>query len=166
MVGAVITLAVPGNRVGWLLLAAAAIMGIGSGCTEAGIHGVVTDPGSLPGAAYLAGLGPGLQAAGMLMAVVGVPAVFPDGRLHWRSPLGLPGGYADVANGLSSAGVLLAARGGSRRRGRAGHPVAARRPAGPPAAALPRPGRLPARLCSSSRCWPPTASPAGSSAWS
>ncbi len=87
VVGAVITLAVPGNRVGWLLLAAAAVMGAGSACTEAGVHGVVTDPGSVPGAAYLAGLGPGLQAAGMLMAVVGVPAVFPGGRLpgpRWR----------------------------------------------------------------------------------
>lgn len=88
VVGAVITLAVPGNRVGWLLLASAATMGIGSGCTEAGIYGVVTDPGSVPGAAYLAALGPGLQAAGMLAAVVGVPAVFPGGRLpgprwHW-----------------------------------------------------------------------------------
>jgi signal transduction histidine kinase len=79
--GAVITLAVPGNRVGWLLLAAAAVMGVGSACTEAGVYGVVTDPGSVPGAPYLAGLGPGLQAAGMLMAVTGVPAIFPDGRL-------------------------------------------------------------------------------------
>ncbi len=85
--GAVITLAVPGNRVGWLLLAAAAAMGTGSAFTEAGVHGVVTDPGSVPGAAYLAGLGPGLQAAGMLTAVIGVPAVFPDGQLpgpRWR----------------------------------------------------------------------------------
>lgn len=62
-------------------------MGVGSACTEAGVYGVVTDPGSVPGAAYLAGLGPGLQAAGMLMAVTGVPAIFPDGRLpglRWR----------------------------------------------------------------------------------
>jgi hypothetical protein len=48
---------------------------------------VVTAPGSVPGAAYLAALGPGLQAAGLLIAVVGVPVVFPDGRLpgpRWR----------------------------------------------------------------------------------
>jgi signal transduction histidine kinase len=48
---------------------------------------VVTAPGSVPGAAYLAALGPGLQAAGLLTAVVGVPVVFPDGRLpgpRWR----------------------------------------------------------------------------------
>jgi signal transduction histidine kinase len=87
VVGAVVTLAVPGNRVGWLLLAAAALLGVGAAFTEAGIHGVVTVPGSVPGAAYLAALGPGLQAAGMVIAVVWVPAVFPDGHLpgpRWR----------------------------------------------------------------------------------
>ncbi len=51
VVGAVVTLAVPGNRVGWLLLAAAAIAGAGAAFTEAGVHGVVTAPGSVPGAA-------------------------------------------------------------------------------------------------------------------
>jgi len=65
----------------WLLLAAAAIAGAGAAFTEAGVHGVVTAPGSVPGAAYLAAIGPGLQAAGMLIAVVAVPAVCPDGRL-------------------------------------------------------------------------------------
>ena len=87
VVGAVVTFAVPGNRVGWLLLAAAAVMGAGLALTESGIHGVVTAPGSVPGAAYLAATGPGLEAAGMLIAVVGVPVVFPDGRLpgpRWR----------------------------------------------------------------------------------
>jgi signal transduction histidine kinase len=87
VVGAIITLAVPGNRVGWLLLAAAAVLGVGTAFTEAGIHGVVTAPGSVPGAGYLAALGPGLQAAGMVIAVVWVPTVFPDGRLPgpgWR----------------------------------------------------------------------------------
>ncbi len=87
VVGAIVTLAVPGNRVGWLMLAAAAVLGVGTAFTEAGIRGVVTVPGSVPGAGYLAALGPGLQAAGLVIAVVGVPAVFPDGRLPgpgWR----------------------------------------------------------------------------------
>ena len=87
VVGAIVTLAVPGNRVGWLMLAAAAVLGIGTAFTEAGIRGVVTVPGSVPGAGYLAALGPGLQAAGLVIAVVGVPAVFLDGRLPglgWR----------------------------------------------------------------------------------
>jgi signal transduction histidine kinase len=86
-VGAVVALAEPGNLVGWLLLAAGAVMGAGAGFTEAGIHGVVTAPGSVPGAAYLAATGPGLEAAGLLVAVVAVPAVFPGGRLpgpRWR----------------------------------------------------------------------------------
>jgi signal transduction histidine kinase len=81
VIGAVVALAVPGNRVGWLLLAAAAAMGAGLALTEAGVHGAVTAPGSIPGASYMAAFGPGLQAAGMLIAVVGVPVVFPDGRL-------------------------------------------------------------------------------------
>ena len=87
VIGAVVTLAVPGNRVGWLLLTAAVAMGVGEAFTEAGIHGVVTAPGSVPGAGYLAAIGPGLEATGLLIAVVGVPIVFPDGRLpspRWR----------------------------------------------------------------------------------
>jgi signal transduction histidine kinase len=87
VVGAIITFAVPGNRVGWLMLAAAVVTGTGAGLTEAGLHGVVTGPGSVPGAGYMAAIGPGLRAAGMLIAVVAVPAVFPDGRLpgpRWR----------------------------------------------------------------------------------
>ena len=87
VVGAVVKLAVPGNRVGWLLLPAASVMGTGLAFMNAGAHGVVTAPGSIPGAGYLAALGIGLAAAGMLIAVVGVPAVFPDGQLpgrRWR----------------------------------------------------------------------------------
>ena len=87
VVGSVITLAVPGNRVGWLLLGGAAAMGTGEALTEAGVHGVVTAPGSVPGAAYLAAIGPGLRGLGWLIALVAVPVVFPDGRLpgpRWR----------------------------------------------------------------------------------
>ncbi len=141
VVGAIVIFAVPGNRVGWLMLAAAAVTGTGAGLNDAGRHGVIT--GSVPGAGYLAAIGPGLRAAGMLIAVVAVPAVFPDGKLpgprwrwlgwstvtavtcvflgnvlspsaqqgglaHWRSPLGLPGRYGTIVDGLTAAGVLLA----------------------------------------------------------
>jgi signal transduction histidine kinase len=87
VVGSVVTLAVPGNRVGWLLLGGAAVLGAGEALTEAGVHGVVTAPGSVPGAAYLAAIGPGLRGLGWLIALVAVPVVFPDGRLpgpRWR----------------------------------------------------------------------------------
>jgi len=43
--------------------------GAGEALTKAGVHGVVTAPGSAPGAGYLAAIRPGLQAAGMLAAV-------------------------------------------------------------------------------------------------
>lgn len=68
----------------WCRLAAAGRgrrHGAGEALTKAGAHGVVTAPGSVPGAGYLAAIGPGLQAAGMLAAVVAVPVIFPDGRL-------------------------------------------------------------------------------------
>ena len=87
VVGAVVVLAVPGNRTGWLLLAAAAVMGVGEAFTQAGIYGVRTSPGSVPAAGYLAATGPALQACGLLLAVVCVPIVFPDGHLpgpRWR----------------------------------------------------------------------------------
>jgi signal transduction histidine kinase len=87
VVGAVVALAVPGNRTGWLLLAAAAVMAVGEAFTQAGIYGVRTSPGSVPAAGYLAATGPALQASGLLIAVVGVPIVFPDGHLpgrRWR----------------------------------------------------------------------------------
>lgn len=87
VVGAVVVLAVPGNRTGWLLLAAATVMGVGEAFTQAGIYGVRTSPGSVPAAGYLAAIGPALQASGLLIAVVFVPIVFPDGHLpgpRWR----------------------------------------------------------------------------------
>jgi signal transduction histidine kinase len=87
VVGAVVVLAVPGNRTGWLLLAAAAVMGVGEAFTQAGIYGVHTSPGSVPAAGYMAAIGPALQACGLLIAVVCVPIVFPDGHLpgpRWR----------------------------------------------------------------------------------
>jgi hypothetical protein len=84
VVGTIVTLAVPGNRVGWLMLAAAAVLGVGTACTEAGIHGVVTVPGSVPGAAYLAALGPGLQAAGLVIACPGRSGAGSPGRAPLR----------------------------------------------------------------------------------
>ncbi len=85
--GVIIILAAPRNRVGWLLLAAAAIWGAADGMIEAGVRGVVTAPGSVFAAGYFAAVGPALRRSGWLLAVVGVPMIFPDGRLPgalWR----------------------------------------------------------------------------------
>jgi signal transduction histidine kinase len=87
MVGVVVSSVVPDNHVGWLLIAGAAAGGVGSGLTEAGVYGVVTSPGSVPGANWLAAVGPPVRGAGWLTLVVAVPALFPDGHLpgrRWR----------------------------------------------------------------------------------
>lgn len=87
VVGAVVALAAPGNKVGWVMLVAAGLFGVGVAMTEAGVEGVVVRPGSVPGAPYLAALGPALRACGWFVAVLAVPALFPDGHLpgpRWR----------------------------------------------------------------------------------
>ncbi|MDQ1603385.1 MAG: hypothetical protein QOE01_1230, partial [Actinomycetota bacterium] len=86
VVGTVVALAVPGNRVGWLILAAATTMSVGAAMTEAGVQGV-TGPDAVPAAASFASIGTTLRGIGWLLAVVAVPAYFPDGRLpgpRWR----------------------------------------------------------------------------------
>ncbi|MGZ4538278.1 MAG: sensor histidine kinase [Blastococcus sp.] len=81
VIGAAVTLAVPGNLVGDLLLAAGAAWAVGEGMTEAGVYGVRSAPGTVPGATVWAALGPGFRALGFVLAVTAVPLVFPDGRL-------------------------------------------------------------------------------------
>jgi signal transduction histidine kinase len=86
-VGAIVALAVPDNRVGWFILAAATAWGVGVGLTEAGVHSVLTPGSSVPGGAYLAAIGPGLRGVGWVLSVLAAPAVFPDGHLpgrRWR----------------------------------------------------------------------------------
>jgi hypothetical protein len=48
-VGAVMVLAEPKNHTGWLLLSAVTVLSAGVAMTEAGVHGVITDTGSVPG---------------------------------------------------------------------------------------------------------------------
>jgi signal transduction histidine kinase len=84
VVGAVLTLARPDNRVGWLMLIAGAVWGAGEGCFDAGIRGILTAPGSVPAADALAVIGTALRACGWLGAAVGVMVIFPDGRPRWR----------------------------------------------------------------------------------
>ena len=125
--GAIVTLAVPGNRVGWLLLAAAAVLGVGTAFTEAGIHGVVTAPGSVSGAAYLAALGPGLQAAGLVIAVV-----WRASRVSRRAP---------ARAAVALAGLVRRRRGGLPVPRQRTEPYLEREPAGPLAQPVGLPGR-------------------------
>jgi signal transduction histidine kinase len=78
-VGVVIALARPGHRVGLALLCGAAMWGVGEGALALAVQGLVTDPGSVPGAAWLAMAGSVLPGAGWLVLVLLVPLLFPDG---------------------------------------------------------------------------------------
>ena len=85
--GCVLALARPDNRVGWLVVLAAAAWGLGEGGYDIGVRGIVTAPGSVAGAGAFAVAGAALRAIGWLAAALVVPVVFPDGRLpgpRWR----------------------------------------------------------------------------------
>jgi signal transduction histidine kinase len=77
----------PGHPVGRLLLGGAAAWGIGELSLAAAVTGLVTEPGSIPAAPWLAVLGTVVRGAGWLVLVLGLPLVFPDGQLPprpWR----------------------------------------------------------------------------------
>ena len=85
--GCVLALARPDNRVGWIMVAAATAWGVGEGMFDLAVRGIVTAPGTVPGADWLAIGGSAVRAVGWGAAAVAVPAFFPDGRLpgpRWR----------------------------------------------------------------------------------
>ena len=81
VVGAVVVAARPTNPVGWVMVAGAAMWAIGAAGIDLAFQGLVSDPGSVPGASAWAVTGSAIRGAGWLLVVVGLPLVFPDGRL-------------------------------------------------------------------------------------
>ncbi|MGH3445301.1 MAG: hypothetical protein ACRDPB_07990, partial [Nocardioidaceae bacterium] len=107
VVGAVVALSVPGNRIGWLVLGLATAAGLGEALTEWGVHGELTDPGSVPGAAWLVTTGVLFRTTSAMIGTAAIPAFYPDGRLpgsRWRW-LGV---LLGVAGALIVASSLLA----------------------------------------------------------
>ena len=85
--GCVLALARPDNRVGSIMVAAAMAWGAGEGMFDLAVRGIVTAPGTVPGADWLAIGGSAVRAVGWGAAAVAVPAFFPDGHLpgpRWR----------------------------------------------------------------------------------
>jgi hypothetical protein len=74
----------PGNRVGWIVLGAGLVLGLGFFCDRYGRGGLVAAPGSLPGARAAAWLAnwawTTIPAAGFAFILL----LFPTGRLHSR----------------------------------------------------------------------------------
>jgi signal transduction histidine kinase len=103
--GCVLALARPGNRVGWVMALAAAVWGAGEGSFDMAVRGIVTAPGTVPGAGALAVAGASLRAVGWFGAAVLLPVSFPDGRLpgpRWRW-LAYVAAAAVAATGLGTA---------------------------------------------------------------
>ena len=83
VVASVILIARPGNTIGRLLMAGALAWGVGEGLLAVGVHGALTEPGSVPHAAAIGVVGTSVRAAGWLTLALLVPILFPDGRSAW-----------------------------------------------------------------------------------
>jgi hypothetical protein len=82
-VGFVLASRRPRNRVGWIILGAGLVLGLGFFCQRYGQHGLVAAPGSLPAAraaAWFVNVAWQIPAAGLVFVLL----VFPTGRLRSR----------------------------------------------------------------------------------
>ena len=85
-VGFVLASRRPGNRIGWIILGAGLVLGLGFFCQRYGQRGLVAAPGSLPAAraaAWFVNVAWQFPAAGLAFLLL----LFPTGRLHsprWR----------------------------------------------------------------------------------
>ncbi|HWC24518.1 MAG TPA: histidine kinase [Flexivirga sp.] len=85
--GAVVALARPANRIGWLMLVVAVSAGLGEALTETGVHGLLVHPGSVPAAGWLVMFGVMFRSLAGTVGIAVIPAYFPDGRVagpRWR----------------------------------------------------------------------------------
>ena len=85
--GALIVSRQPRNVIGWLLGASALLSALGSLAIEYGVYGLVTRPGSVPGASWAALVGGGLRSVGFFLILTFLLLLFPTGHLpspRWR----------------------------------------------------------------------------------
>jgi hypothetical protein len=87
-VGAMLVIRVPRNRVGWLLWLGGVLIAISIGTGGIAVDGLVTSPGKIPGAIWLAWLSGVTGYPGFVIAAGFLPLVYPSGRLpspRWRA---------------------------------------------------------------------------------
>jgi signal transduction histidine kinase len=88
VVGGVVASARPHNRVGWLMLAGGVMWAVGNASVDVAHRGIVASPGSVPGTTAWALAGASLRNVGWYAVTLGVPILFPDGRVvagkRWR----------------------------------------------------------------------------------
>jgi signal transduction histidine kinase len=86
VIGAVVMLARPGNRVGWVMLAGGLLSSVGGAALDLAEHDLLRG-GTVPGASILAVGGACARTAGWYFATVLLAIYFPDGRApggRWR----------------------------------------------------------------------------------
>lgn len=86
-VGTLLAIRVPANAVGWLLLVAAVLLGVEFLALDYGAASRAVAAGSWPGTDVAMWLYGNLLALPVLIMAVGIPLIFPDGRLptpRWR----------------------------------------------------------------------------------
>jgi hypothetical protein len=85
--GALIVARRPGNRIGWSFVAAGLGLALQAFATQYAIYALLTDPGALPGAAWLAWISSWLTIPAIFSAFAALLLLFPTGRLlspRWR----------------------------------------------------------------------------------
>jgi hypothetical protein len=85
--GALIVARRPANLIGWSFVAAGLGLAFSAFATEHAIYALLTDPGALPGAAWLAWISSWLTIPAIYSAFVALVLLFPTGRLlspRWR----------------------------------------------------------------------------------
>jgi hypothetical protein len=96
VVGALIISHRPENSIGWIFLAVGFCYGLLSAGDEYAIYALLTNPGALPLGAEASWLGQWIWALGLVLILVFLPLLFPDGHPpspRWR-PVGWLGGLS------------------------------------------------------------------------
>lgn len=87
LVGGLIVIRRPGNRVGWLMTIGAFCFALLDTTGHYALYGLITDPGSLPGATIVAAPQFWLWVPGSVLLLILLPLYFPNGQLvspGWR----------------------------------------------------------------------------------
>ena len=97
--GAVVAAARPGNLVGWTMLAGSCLCSLGGAGADLAHHGVVSSPGSIPAVTVFAIGGSAGRSVGWDLLTLGIPLLFPSGRVQPSRGNWLPRAFVVIVIG-------------------------------------------------------------------